>query len=290
VSTPNAAPSVTEATVTVNGVALHTRTVGDGPDVVVLHGGPGAHHDYLLPQFDALATGRRLRYYDQRGGGRSPVDRDTPVGWREQVDDLDALVTHWGIAPATLLGYSWGGLLALLYAATNPERVGRLALIAPAPLTPEHRAEFQSRFAARMAEPSVVEGRRALQQSGLRAQDEDAYKRRAFELSVAGYFKDPDRARDLTPFRVTGRTQQEVWDSVGASDLRAELDELAELCIPALIVHGRHDPIPLHTAEQVAHWLCDARIEVLENSGHVPHVEEFETFVRVVDDFLPKAS
>jgi proline iminopeptidase len=290
VSTPNAAPSVTEATVTVNGVQLYTRTVGDGPDVVVLHGGPGAHHDYLLPQFDALATGRRLRYYDQRGGGRSPVARDVPVGWREQVDDLDALITHWGAEPATVLGYSWGGLLALLYAATNPERVGRLALVAPAPLTPEHRAEFQSRFAARMAEPSVVEGRRALQQSGLRAQDEDAYKKRAFELSVAGYFKDPDRARDLTPFRVTGRTQQEVWESVGASDLRAELDELAELCIPALIVHGRHDPIPLHTAEQVAHWLCDARIEVLEESGHVPHVEEFDTFVRVVDDFLPKLS
>jgi proline-specific peptidase len=290
VSTPHAVPSATEATVTVNGVPLYTRTVGDGPDVVVLHGGPGAHHDYLLPQFDALATGRRLRYYDQRGGGRSPVGRDVPVGWREHVDDLDALITHWAVEPATLLGYSWGGLLALLYAATNPERVGRLALVAPAPLTPEHRAEFQSRFAARMADPAIVADRRALQQSGLRTQDEDAYKKRAFELSVAGYFKDPGRARDLTPFRVTGRTQEEVWESVGASDLRAELDELAELCIPALIVHGRHDPIPLHTTEQVAHWLCDAKIEVLEESGHVPHVEEFEAFVRVVDDFLPKVS
>lgn len=280
--------SVTEATVTVNGVSLYTRTVGDGPDVVVLHGGPGAHHDYLLPQFDALATGRRLRYYDQRGGGRSPVSRETPVGWREHVDDLDALITHWELEPATILGYSWGGLLALLYAATNPERVGRLALVAPAPLTTEHRAEFQERFAARMADPAVVRERQALQQSGLRARDEDAYRKRAFELSVAGYFKNPDRASDLTPFRVTGRTQQEVWESVGTSDLSAELDELGELCIPALILHGRHDPIPLQTAEQVAHWLCDARIEVLEESGHVPHVEEFETFVHVLDDFLPK--
>lgn len=281
---------VTEATVPVDGVRLYVRIVGDGPDVVVLHGGPGAHHDYLLPQFDALANGRRLRYYDQRGGGRSPVARDVPVGWREHVEDLDALVDLWELEPVTLLGYSWGGLLALLYAATYPERVGRLALVSPAPITAEHRREFQDRFAARMADPAIAERRVALQQSGLRERDEATYRRQAFELSVAGYFRDPDRARQLTPFRVTGRTQEAVWDSIAGSDLRAELDELGELCVPALVIHGRHDPIPLHTAELVAHRLCDARLEILEESGHVPHVEEFDTFFRALDDFLPKRS
>src|SRR3954449_9366380 len=69
----------------VRGVQLFERRTGGGPPVVVLHGGPGAHHDYLLPGFDALATGRELIYYDQRGGGRSPVARETPVGWKEQV-------------------------------------------------------------------------------------------------------------------------------------------------------------------------------------------------------------
>ena len=96
--------SAFESTVAVNGVRLHVRIVGEGPDVLVLHGGPGAHHDYLLPQFDALADGRRLRYYDQRGGGRSPVGRDVPVGWREHVADLHALVEHWHLDAVTLLG------------------------------------------------------------------------------------------------------------------------------------------------------------------------------------------
>jgi proline iminopeptidase len=287
VSVPDARP-VTEATVPVNGVRLYVRIVGDGPDVVVLHGGPGAQHDYLLPQFDALARGRRLRYYDQRGGGRSPVPRDVPVGWREHVHDLDALIDLWDLEPVTLLGYSWGALLALLYAASNPERVGRLALVSPAAVTAEHRAEFQRRFAARMADPAVTRERATLQRSGLRDRDEAAYRKRAFELSVAGYFRHPERARDLTPFRVTGRTQDEVWKSIATSDLRPEFDELRELCIPTLIIHGRHDPIPLDAAERIAHWLCDARLEVLEDSGHVPHVEEFEAFVRVLDEFLPK--
>ena len=57
----------------VRGVSIFERRVGSGPPTVVLHGGPGAHHDYLLPGFDALARGRELIYYDQRGGGRSAV-------------------------------------------------------------------------------------------------------------------------------------------------------------------------------------------------------------------------
>src|SRR6266704_5061850 len=91
------------ATLEVNGVRLYTRRVGDGPPAVVLHGGPGAHHDYLLPQYDRLAGGRALFYYDQRGGGKSPVPRDTPVGWREHVADLEALRGHWGLDRLTLL-------------------------------------------------------------------------------------------------------------------------------------------------------------------------------------------
>ena len=63
----------------------------------MLHGGPGAHHDYLLPGFDALAQGRELIYYDQRGGGQSPVAREVPVGWKEQVADLEALFERKGI-------------------------------------------------------------------------------------------------------------------------------------------------------------------------------------------------
>ena len=91
---------------TINGLYLHERRTGHGPPVVVLHGGPGAHHDYLLPGFDALAEGRELIYYDQRGGGQSPVGREVPVGWREHVAYLEALRQHWGLERLTLLGYS----------------------------------------------------------------------------------------------------------------------------------------------------------------------------------------
>jgi proline iminopeptidase len=274
-----------EQQLSINGVSLYTRTVGSGPRVIVLHGGPGAHHDYLLPQFDALATGRTLRYYDQRGGGRSPVDRDVPTGWREQVADLDALIDHWGDAPATILGYSWGALLALLYTIQHGEKVGRLALASPAATTSAGRDQFEQRFAERMRAPAIQRARAELQDSGLRESNPDAYRKRLFELSVAGYFADPERAKNLTPFRVTGRTQDAVWKSLGEYDLS---DDLRRLSVPAMVLHGRHDPIPLSTAEHTA-TLLKAPLNVFENSGHVPYVEEFERFVTVVDGFLPKA-
>ncbi|HWN17410.1 MAG TPA: alpha/beta fold hydrolase [Gemmatimonadales bacterium] len=268
----------------VRGVTLFERRIGSGPPTVVLHGGPGAHHDYLLPGFDALAKGRELIYYDQRGGGRSPVSRETPVGWREQVADLEALRQVWKLERLSLAGYSWGGLLALLYAVEFPDQVAGLALVSPAPAWREARVEFERRFAERNLAPALQRERGALRESGLRERDPEVYAQKLFELSVAPYFSDPARAHDLTPFRVTGRTQQEVWSSLGDFDLRPAI---ARLSIPALLIHGEDDPIPLATARSIASTLR-ADFQQLPHCGHVPYVEAHEEFVRLMDGFLPR--
>ncbi|MEP6590236.1 MAG: alpha/beta hydrolase [Gemmatimonadota bacterium] len=268
----------------VRGVSLFERRIGSGPETVVLHGGPGAHHDYLLPGFDLLAPRRTLIYYDQRGGGRSAVTRDVPVGWREQVNDLEALRDVWGLEQLSLLGYSWGALLAMLYTVTYPARVASLALVSPAPAARSERAEYEAALTARGSTPALQAERATLQASGLRSSDLPAYNQRLFELAVSGYFHDPARARELTPFRVTGRTQQEVWNSLGENfDLRPALQQLD---LPALVVHGDDDPIPLATAAATAAALR-APLAVLPACGHVPYVEAPEAFVAALDPFLP---
>ncbi|MFQ5703274.1 MAG: alpha/beta fold hydrolase [Gemmatimonadales bacterium] len=270
----------------VNGNDLFTRAVGQGPNVVVLHGGPGAHHDYLLPQFDGLAGGRRMLYYDQRGGGKSSIRRKAPVGWQDHVCDLDALIDHWTLSPVTLLGYSWGGLLAILYGITHPDKVGRLALVSPAPITAAGRQEFERRFRSRAAGPRIKTLRKQLALSGLRERDVTAYRQRAFELSVAPYFANPDRARELTPFRVNGRIQEAVWRTLGEYDLR---DAVGRLVVPALVIHGRQDVIPLSSSELTAS-LLQARLEICEDSGHVPYIEAYDQFIRALDRFLPQSN
>jgi pimeloyl-ACP methyl ester carboxylesterase len=242
----------------------------------MLHGGPGTSHDYLLPQMLALAAGHRLVCYDQRGGGRSRTDDDrATIGWRDQVADVARIASELGVAPLNVVGYSWGGLLAMLYAVEAA--AGRvapapssLALIDPAPATRAFRDAFEREFARRQASPGIAALRAELQASGLREGDPDAYRQRTFELSVAGYFADPRRAHDLTPFRVTGRVQQSIWQSLGDYDI---LPELGTVHVPAFVVHGRQDPIPLASSQAAAGALGTGCI-VLEQCGHVPYVEQ----------------
>jgi proline iminopeptidase len=255
--------------------------------LLVLHGGPGASHDYLLPQLLELARDRELIFYDQRGGGRSRRDDDGPITWRTQVEDLTAVVRECALEPPSLVGYSWGGLLAMLHAieaAAGRAAVGprRMVLIDPAPVTRRYREEFEAEFNRRQQSDTIRSMREQFAASGLQEMDREAYRQRAFELSVAGYFADPAQAARLTPFRVIGKVQKSIWESLGDYDLRAALG--AVKC-PALVVHGSEDPIPAESSREIAAAL-GARFVLLEGSGHVPYVEAPDRLFPALVDFL----
>jgi proline iminopeptidase len=257
------------------------------PRLLVLHGGPGADHAYLLPQLLELADGFELIFYDQRGGGRSKETVPTHVTWNTHVNDLANVIAELAIDPLSLVGYSWGGLLALLYAreaasARTPAMPSRLVLIDPAPVTRRHREQFEAEFARRQRGPAIQAMRDELAASGLRESDPEAYRQRAFEASVAGYFANPSRAADLTPFRVIGRIQQSVWESLGDFDLTVDL---ASVHVPAIVVHGRQDPIPLESSESIAKSL-HAELVPLDDCGHVPYVEQPERLFSALKRFL----
>jgi proline iminopeptidase len=272
-------------------VPLYWTTYGPSTSdrLLLLHGGPGAHHDYLLPQMLALASDRELVFYDQRGGGKSNTDDRAPITWRTHVEDLDQVVSELDLGSPTIVGYSWGGLLAMLYAieaaaGRTQSRPRRLVLIDPAPITRPFRQTFESEFSRRQGSLEIVRLRAELASSGLREKDAGAYRHRMFELSVAGYFADPMAAHDLTPFRVTGRVQASVWESLNDYDLTAP-GLLDSVSVPTLVVHGRQDPIPLASSEAAAEAL-HARLVVLERSGHVPYVEQPAALFDAIRAFL----
>jgi proline iminopeptidase len=255
--------------------------------LLVLHGGPGADHCYLLPQMLHLGEKHDLFFYDQRGGGRSKTNTQTPITWQTHVEDLAAVATEFSLDPLSIVGYSWGAMLALLYAIEqrrNPELLvpNRLALINPAPLTREYRRQFEEEFNRRQQSPEVLKLREELATSGLKERDPAAYRQRAFELGVAGYFSDPRKASDLTPFRVVARVQQSVWESLGDFDL---IGALKGIKIPSIVLHGRDDPIPLASSMEAARAL-GTDLVVLDECGHVPYVEQPESLFAALDPFL----
>lgn len=259
----------------------------DAPPLVLLHGGPGAHHDYLYPQMLALAARHRVITYDQRGGGQSKTDDPAPITWQTQVADLAAVLGEFGLESPTLVGYSWGALLAMLYTITATRDASlpmpsRLVLISPAPITRAWRAEFETALAERGRSAAVQALRDELAASGLREADPAAYRQRAFELSVAGYFADPQKATALTPFRVTGKVQQSVWASLGEYDIR---DGLRGVRCPTLVLHGADDPIPLASAAEAAACL-HGEFVVLDDCGHVPYVERPGPLFEAIERFL----
>lgn len=120
---------------TTDGARIHYRITGNGPDTVfLLHGGPGFDLNYLEPDFAPLAKHHVLILYDQRGSGLSTITKDsTRLTAKQFVADLDELRAHLHADRAILLGHSWGGGLAALYAFEHPQQVARMILVDPMP-------------------------------------------------------------------------------------------------------------------------------------------------------------
>ncbi|RKF18710.1 alpha/beta hydrolase [Alginatibacterium sediminis] len=128
----------------VSGYKFHTQVKGDlkAPVVIVVHGGPGADHQYLLPM-GPLAKAHRVIFYDQRGSGLSPRVDKSQLTLEQNLKDLDLLVEHFSAdRKVTLIGHSWGGMLVAGYLSTYPTKVSHAVLVEPGMLHPEAAAAF----------------------------------------------------------------------------------------------------------------------------------------------------
>ena len=270
---------------TPDGASLYVNEIGPegAPPVVVLHGGPAAHHEYLLPAFARLADRFRLVFYDQRGGGRSRTAPAVALDFDAHVADVALVIRATGADRADVIGYSFGGLIAMVSAARHPTLVRRLALCSSAPPHHGFREGLDRSLAAAQSSPWVVAERQALEASGLRELLPEEYRRRRFALSVAGYFADPRLAYGLTPFRVQSRTADLIRDSLGAYDFTEEVARLDGKRV--LFLHGDRDPIDPALLRGVAER-AGARFEELAGSGHVPYLEATERFFSILRGFL----
>lgn len=272
------------AVITPDGVSLHVLDLSPdaaGTPLIVLHGGPAAHHDYLLPAFATLADHRRVIFYDQRGGGKSTVAAGTDLSWQAQVADVAAVQVGLGLASTDVCGYSFGGLFALLFALRQPQRVRKLLLCSSVPPWHGYRSSLTKALADAQVADDCQKQKETLERSELQGSLPAEYRRRRFALSVAGYFADPRLAYALTPFLVQARTAEAIAQSLGDFDFRGELVPRPD----TLVVHGEKDPIDPAYARDTARRLA-ARLELIPECAHVPYIEAPERFFAILGAFL----
>lgn len=278
------------------GARLFYRTVGSGRDtVVVLHGSPGFHMNYLLPDLVPLARGRTLVFYDQRGGGRSErVGEPERLTIEHHVGDLEALRRHFRLERMSLLGHSWGGGLAALYAIRHPARVERMLLLAPmTPRRDPYFARAAEAFLPRL-DSATWTRLRGLDRSLATSDDPVATCRELMRGVMAAplYFSTAAGARrfrgdfcDAPPeaLRTVSSVREAFNRSRGAWDLRGELTTLR---VPTLVVHGEDDSIPLEASREWVASLPEARLLVVPGADHYLHAEKPELVLPAADRFF----
>jgi proline iminopeptidase len=280
----------TSGYVEVTGARLYFRAIGNGTPLVVLHGGAGMSHDYLAPQMSRLLSQDfRLVYYDQRASGRSTGLEDTTLLTMAQfVEDLDAVREAMGLERMNLLGHSFGGLLAMYYAAAYPQRVEKLLLIDTSPASWELNFPYFRRTIAERrteVEQRQMEELTARGDLGTNPATMDKYMKVFFRT----FFHDRSLSDSLdlgideqwlANNSVTGRL---VWEELGRYDIH---DRLTQITAPTLLLHGSASVISLEGAEAIHARIPTSRLIVLDDVGHFPYIEAPRAFKAAVRAFV----
>ncbi|HKN07334.1 MAG TPA: proline iminopeptidase-family hydrolase [Thermoplasmata archaeon] len=279
--------------VRVTGFRLYLRTIE--PDsysstILALHGGPGAHHEYLLPLADLAERGYRVVFLDQLGCGRSDRSSDPSVyNVEHNIEEVEAVRNELGLGRIHLVGSSYGGLLALAYAIQHQDHLKTLTTIGGLADVPYAVAEMR-----RLIEALPKESHAAIKKYGdlgyfsdpryLKAVDE-FYHRHLCRLPT--WPPEVSRVLTETNFDVYGRMNGPNEFTITGTIKDINLTpRLSTIRVPTLVTGGRYDEVTPNVARQIRDHIPGARQVTFEQSSHVPFWEERPAFMDEVAGFL----
>lgn len=282
--------------VSLGGVIQWYRVAGSEQNttpLMVIHGGPGGNHYVfertLGSQLEHFTT---LIYHEQRGSGRSDAPKSSDYYRMELlVEDVEALRKHLGCERISLLGYSFGGHLALEYALAYPACVENLILQAPAILNDPRLIQTQLQGFLEVAKGDISKRIKVILGQNLRPEqqleqiwkiaDTDTVDRFLFHQSDAAAFnRQLWRESNLIN---TG----EVEAALSRQKPKNILDCLPEIKAPTLVLVGRYDRnVGVDLCLDLARQLANSQHVVFESSAHFPDIEETELYAKRVKVFL----
>lgn len=291
-----AAPGVREGYIHVSGGRVWYRVLGaDRPGVplLVLHGGPGAPHDYLEP-LAALARWRPVIFYDQLGCGNSQRPVDTAL-WtlKRFVTELAQVRAALTLPRVHILGQSWGGMLAVEYLLTHkPPGVTSLVLAGPCLSAPEFLADQRRHLAAlpQLARNVILEAELAGEYGSPEYQEAMMvfYRQHVCRLDPwpACLKRTMDKMGQEVYLHMWGPSEFTVTGTLKDYD---RVSRLKELALPVLYTCGEHDEATPATTRLYQQATPGAQMRVFAGASHEHHLEQPQEFLRVVEEFLEQA-
>ncbi|MFK7921120.1 MAG: alpha/beta fold hydrolase [Bacteroidia bacterium] len=267
---------------------LYYKKMGNGTPIVVLHGGPGLSHDYFLPHLEALAQNHQLIFYDQRYAGRSSLEGDT-MGLRmdQLVEDLEFLRERFGLDKMNVMGHSWGGLLAMWYAKTYPDRLNSLIFVNTIAPNRNFESITDSMMAKRQNDADLELLRDWYRSDEYKNGEPEAlyYIHRLSYKNGFYYPNNLDSMRIVIPkeYLVRQRRLYPLYRDLRNYNL---VEDLEGLEVPSLFIHGDFDLTPKAAIEQLTDVMPRAEIVILPYCGHFSFIEAPEQFTRVVRQFM----
>jgi len=278
----------------INGVRLYYETIGEGVPIVIVHGGPGLDHSYLLPQMGELAKGYKLIFYDQRAMGKSSADFDTSLMTMNSfVEDLEGIRKTFGLEKMNLMGHSWGGLVSMFYAIKYPGHLQSLILVnSTAASSTLRNLSFAARSLKTIKGDSLAQSQLA-QTEGFKERD-PATMAKFFRLLFRGsfynklYIDSLSLNFDSSYSAKSAMVRQLYKDStLSEYDISANLDTIQ---CPTLIIGGANDAVAPGTNEQIHDHIRGSRYILLPECGHFPFIELPDKFFPIVRTFLKNAA
>jgi len=272
-----------------SGATIYYEVIGSpaGLPLIVVNGGPGFDHTYLLQStaWDMLARHRQVVFYDQRGTGQSlGQHKDQTFTLKDQIADLEALRAHLGFEHIDLLGHSWGGFLVMAYAAMHPERVSHLAIVDS--MSPKGFKDtiflFDDVFPEGTERQAAAAFPAAMGDKAASAADLREY--------ISMLFYSPEKRDAFLAAFSPSAENKDVNHAVSADIEQFDLSpEIRKFRFPVLVATGRYDMnvAPL-CAYRIHQAIPDSQFVVFERSGHLPFYEEPDAFVAALERFLGK--
>ena len=256
---------------------------GTGEPIVLLHGGPGMGN-YLGSLADVLSPPFQVVTYDQRGCGNSTDNGSFALD--EQVADLDGVRTSFGAERVHLLGHSFGGLLAQLYAKAHPDRMASLVLCCSVANTGPKISQMESRGINERVMKPPKRSNLAWGAGGLLMQFPGKVGDRGFGIALKQMMPNYVVRRELAPAFESWRASQRAWRGTNASIKALGDDYLADLTVaaPVLIVQGEQDVIRETNAVLAARF-PSARNVRIPDAAHFPWLEQPDAFIAAVLPF-----